>query len=233
MGHIGQNPPMGTFDGFPADALRFFEQLTADNSKSFWTANRPIYDEKVRAPMAALTDELAKTYGPFTIFRPNRDIRFSKDKTPYKTNIAASAETEGGASVYVSFSAEGLYAGTGYYHFAKDQLDRYRQAVAGDGTGGALTKLVAAARKKGYDVHGEHLKVAPRGYPKDHPRVELLRHTGLYVGRAFPIEPWLHTKSVVTKVKASLKTAAPVAEWVDAHVGPTTTLPEEWRRATR
>lgn len=221
------------FTGFPPDALTFFEQLTADNSKAFWTANKATYDDKVRAPMVALTDELAKTYGSFTIFRPNRDIRFSKDKTPYKTNIAASAETEGGASVYVSFSAEGLYAGTGYYSFAKDQLERFRQGVAADGTGSTLDKLVAAARKKGYDVHGQHLKVAPRGYPKDHARIDLLRHTGLYVGRAFPIEPWLHTKAVVAKVKASLRAAAPVAEWVDAHVGPTTILPEEWRRATR
>ena len=221
------------FTGFPPEALRFFEQLAADNSKSFWTEHKPIYDASVRAPMTALTDELGKTYGSFHIFRPNRDVRFAKDKTPYKTNIAASAETEGGASVYVSFSAEGLYAGTGYYSFAKDQLARFREAVAADGTGGALEKLVAAARKKGYDVHGEHLKVAPRGYPKDHPRIALLRHTGLYVGRAFPIEPWLHTKSVVAKVNASLKASAPVAEWIDAHVGPTTILPEEWRRATR
>ncbi len=224
---------MAAFEGFPPEALRFFEQLTADNTKSFWTEHKALYDQSVRAPMVALTDELARTYGPFTIFRPNRDVRFSKDKTPYKTNIAASAETEGGASVYVSFSAEGLYAGTGYYSFAKDQLERYRHAVAADGTGSALEKLVAAARKKGYDVHGQHLKVAPRGYPKDHPRVELLRHTGLYVGTSFGTEPWLHTKQVVTKVKASLKAAAPLAEWIDAHVGPTTILPEEWRRATR
>src|SRR5689334_2606308 len=108
------------FDGFPPEALRFFEQLTADNTKAFWTEHKPIYDASVRAAMVGLTDELAKTYGPFHIFRPNRDVRFAKDKTPYKTNIAASAETEGGASVYVSFSADGLYAGTGYYYFAKD-----------------------------------------------------------------------------------------------------------------
>lgn len=223
---------MTVFDGFPTDALDFFERLAADNSKAFWTANKPTYDETVRAPMAALLDALAKTYGPFTIFRPNRDVRFAKDKSPYKTNIAASTETEGGASVYIGLSAEGLYAGTGYYYFAGDQLERYRAAVASDGAGSALHKLVDAARKKGYDVHGEHLKVAPRGYPRDHPRVALLRHKGLYVGRPFPIEPWLQTKTVLTKVKSALKAAAPVAEWSDAHVGPTTILPEDWRRKT-
>lgn len=222
-----------TFSGFPSEALEFYSALVADNSKTFWTANKATYDEKVRAPMVAFTDELAKLYGPFNVFRPNRDIRFSKDKTPYKTNIAASAETEGGASVYVSFSAEGLYAGTGYYYFAKDQLERFRAAVAAEGTGTALEKLVAAARKKGYDVHGQHLKSAPRGYPKDHPRIELLRHTGLYVGTSFGTASWLHTKAAVTKVKAALRAAAPVAEWIDAHVGPTTILPEDWRRGTR
>lgn len=208
---------------FPSEATRFFEQLAADNTKVFWTANKATYDEKVRAPMVELTDALAKTYGPFKIFRPNRDVRFAKDKSPYKTNIAASAETEGGASVYVSFSADGFYAGTGYYYFAKDQLGRYRDAVAADGTGAALQKLVAAARKKDYEVHGESLKIAPRGYPKDHARVDLLRHTGLYVGTYI-------ADATLAKVKTALKNGQPLAAWLDAHVGPTTILPEEWRR---
>ncbi len=224
---------MAEFQGFPTEALTFYAQLAADNSKVFWAANKATYDDKVRAPMVALTDALASTYGQFRIFRPNRDVRFAKDKSPYKTNIAASAETEGGASVYVGFSSEGLYAGTGYYHFAKDQLDRYRAAVAKDGTGAALQRLVDVARKKTYEVHGEHLKSAPRGYPKDHVRIALLRHIGLYAGRPFPIEPWLHKKDAVAKVKAALKAVSPVAEWLDAYVGPTTILPEQWRRATR
>jgi uncharacterized protein (TIGR02453 family) len=221
------------FTGFPPEALTFYEQLALDNSKAFWTANKATYDETVRGPMQALTEILAGTYGPFTIFRPNRDIRFSKDKTPYKTNIGAAAETDAGASVYIGFSADGLYAGTGYYHFAKDQLQRYRAAVANDGTGAALETRVAAVRKKGFEVHGESLKVAPRGYPRDHARVVLLRHSGLYAGMAFPIEPWLHTKSALAKARAALKTAAPIAEWADEHVGPTTILPEEFRRAAR
>jgi uncharacterized protein (TIGR02453 family) len=207
---------------FPSEATRFFEQLAADNTKAFWTANKATYDEKVRAPMVALTDALARTYGPFKLFRPNRDIRFAKDKSPYKTNIAASAETEGGASVYIGFSAEGLYAGTGYYYFAKDQLGRYREAVAADGTGGALQKLVDAARRKHYEVHGESLKIAPRGYPKDHARVALLRHTGLYVGRYIDA-------ATLPKVKAALQSGAPFAAWLDEHVGPSTLIPREFR----
>ena len=153
------------FAGIPSEALDFFARLTADNSKAFWVENKPTYDDKVRGPFVALLEALEPTYGGFTVFRPNRDIRFAKDKSPYKTNIAASTETEGGASIYIGLSTDGLYAGTGYYYFAKDQLERYRAAVAADGTGSALDKLVAAARKKGYEVHGESLKVAPRGLP--------------------------------------------------------------------
>jgi uncharacterized protein (TIGR02453 family) len=207
---------------FPSEATRFFEQLAADNTKVFWTANKATYDEKVRAPMVELTDALAKTFGPFKLFRPNRDIRFAKDKSPYKTNIAASAETEGGASVYIGFSAEGLYAGTGYYYFAKDQLGRYRDAVAADRSGAAQQKLVAAARKKGYEVHGESLKIAPRGFPKDHVRVDLLRHTGLYVGTYIE-------GATVAKVKTALKHGQPLAAWLDEHVGPSELIPREFR----
>ncbi len=134
--------------------------------------------------------------------------------------------------MYIGLSADGLYAGTGYYHFAKDQLERYRAAVANDGTGDALEKLVAAARKKGFEVQGESLKVAPRGYPRDHPRVELLRHSGLYAGKPFPIAPWLQTKAALKRVTDALAARAPVGEWLDSHVGPTTILPEDWRRRT-
>ena len=222
---------MAPFTGIPADALDFFSRLSANNTKAFWTENKPVYDDKVRAPFVALLETLEPAYGSFKVFRPNRDIRFSKDKSPYKTNIAASTETEGGASIYIALSSDGLYAGTGYYYFAKDQLERYRAAVAADGTGDALETLVAAARKKAYDVHGESLKVAPRGFPRDHPRVELLRHTGLYCGRPFPPARWLQTKAVVTKLTEALRDGAPIAAWLDAHVGPTTILPEEYRRS--
>ena len=224
---------VSAFTGFSPEALDFFDRLAADNSKAFWTENKSTYDDRVRGPFVALLDALAPTYGDFTVFRPNRDIRFSKDKSPYKTNIAASTETEGGASIYVGLSADGLYAGTGYYSFAKDQLERYRNAVANEGTGTAVAKLVAAARRQGYEVHGQSLKVAPRGFPRDHPRVELLRHSGLYAGRPFPVAAWLYTKAAAKKVTDTLSAVKPIAEWLDSHVGPTTILPEDWRRSTR
>jgi uncharacterized protein (DUF2461 family) len=78
-----------TFRGFPEEALIFFEGLEADNSKPYWTDHKDSYDEHVRAPVLALLAELEDEFGAGKIFRPYRDVRFSKDKTPYKTNVAA------------------------------------------------------------------------------------------------------------------------------------------------
>ena len=91
------------FKGWSAEAIEFFEALEADNSKTFWHAHKSIYEQEVRRPMEELLDELAKEFGEGKIFRPNRDIRFSADKSPYKTNIAGTLSKGG----YVSLSAEG------------------------------------------------------------------------------------------------------------------------------
>src|SRR3990170_4474832 len=116
------------FKGWPAEALHFYEGLEADNSKAYWQDNKAIYDECVRAPMDGLLSELAPEFGEGKLFRPYRDIRFSADKSPYKTAIAASLAWGG----YVHLSAEGLFVGSGMYHMAPDQLERYRAAVDDD-----------------------------------------------------------------------------------------------------
>ena len=114
------------FNGFPDEAITFYEGLIADNTRTYWQANKPIYEQSVKAPMMSLLDELAD-FGPYHVFRPHKDVRFSKDKTPYKDHIGAYGESQGGAGFYVQFSATGMLAGTGYYHMAGDQLDRYRR----------------------------------------------------------------------------------------------------------
>ena len=90
--------------------------------------------------MDALLDELAD-FGPFHVFRPNSDVRFAKDKTPYKDHIGAYGECEGGAGYYVQFSATGMFAGSGYYHMASDQLERFRQALDDDAFGGEIVAI--------------------------------------------------------------------------------------------
>jgi len=217
------------FRGFPEEALEFYEGLEADNSKTYWTDHKATYDAAVLAPMKELLALVAAEFGELKIFRPYRDVRFSKDKAPYKTNIAAAGDTPGGASLYVALSADGLFAGSGYYRMAKDQLERYRRGVDGDRAGGELVAAVNEVESAGFDVHGDALKTAPRGYPRGHPRVELLRHTGVYAGRQFRVAKWLHAKACADKIVEAWRDVRPVTAWLDAHVGPSM-LPPEGRR---
>jgi uncharacterized protein (TIGR02453 family) len=193
-------------------------------------AHKRVYDDEVRAPLRLLCEELTAAYGPFHLFRPNRDVRFSKDKSPYKTAAAAVTEGEGGESYYVQLSAEGLMAGTGYYQLAGDQLERYRAAVDDPRSGAALHKAVTAVVRKGYDVGGAQLRTAPRGYPRDHPRIHLLRHKGLYVGRNFTPAAWLSTRACVKRITTAWAAGGDVNKWFNRHVGPSTEPPDEARR---
>lgn len=205
------------FRGWPAEALEFYEHLEADNSRTFWTAHRAVYDEVVRAPMEALLARLEPEFGPGRIFRPNRDVRFSADKSPYKTHVGGYLEGGG----YVQLSADGLACGLGYYQLASDQLARYRAAVAEDVPGAELERVVAAVRAAGPQVVGRgSLKTAPRGTPKDHPRIELLRHKGLIAWQEWEPAAWLGTAKAYDRVTGFLRAAAPLHEWLENHVGP-------------
>jgi uncharacterized protein (TIGR02453 family) len=209
------------FRGWQAEALEFFEGLEADNSKTYWQRNRDAYDTLVRAPMEDLLEELAPEWGDGRIFRPYRDIRFSSDKSPYKTNIAAMI-----GDGYVQLTTDGLGAGAGIWEMAPDQLERYRVAVNEDRSGGKLVSLVAKARAAGLEVTAhEVLKSAPRGYPKDHPRIELLRHKGLITWREWPAGAWLGTRRAKARLVEFFERSRPLNEWLRTHVGPST-IPE-------
>ena len=206
-----------TFRGWPSEALEFYEGLTADNSKTYWASHKEVYETQVRGPMVELLTALEPEFGPGKIFRPYRDVRFSPDKTPYKTHLGAWLE----AGAYLQLSADGLAAGYGMYEMAPDQLDRYRRAVADDRTGVELTALVGAIERAGIGVHGHgSLKTAPRGYPKDHPRLDLLRHKGLTTWREWKPAPWLGTAAAKNRIVEFFRTSRPVRQWLDANVGP-------------
>jgi uncharacterized protein (TIGR02453 family) len=212
------------FQGWPEEALEFFEGLEADNSKTYWQRHKATYEQAVLAPMEALLDELRPEWGESRIMRPYRDIRFSADKSPYKTFIAATV-----GPGYVHLSSRGLGAGTGVWEVAADQLERYRQAVDEAASGEKLSSIVAEIRAAGADVmaHGS-LKTAPKGYPKDHPRVEFLRLKGLAAWKDWPAGPWLGTPEALERVRGFLRDAAPLNEWLEKYVGPST-LPAQRR----
>jgi uncharacterized protein (TIGR02453 family) len=213
------------FRGWPAEAIEFYEGLEADNSKTYWYAHKKDYEELVKRPMQELLAELEPEYGEGKIFRPNRDIRFSRDKSPYKTAMGATLAGGG----YIQFSADGLSAGSGMYMPATDQLARLRAAIASDKTGKKLVDIVATARKSGLEVTAhDSLKTAPKGYPKDHPRIDLLRQKGIIAWKQWPVGAWLGTRKAKDRVLNFLQAAAPLKAWLDANVGPST-LPSDGR----
>jgi uncharacterized protein (DUF2461 family) len=144
-------------------------------------------------------------------------MRFAAGKAPYKTEIYAMFDRGG----YVNFSAAGLTAALGYYVMSAAQLDRYRRAVDSETEGNELARVVDRLRAGGIEAGGaQALKSAPRGYPKDHPRTELLRYKGLICWQHWPVAPWLHTAEAKDRVAGFLRTAAPLHHWLDRNVGP-------------
>ena len=216
------------FCGWPEAAFDFYSRLELDNTKAFWQANRAVYDEAVREPFDAFSDLVEGEFGRVRVFRPYRDVRFSKDKTPYKTAAGAVTEGADGSIYYVQISAEGLFVGSGYYHMASDQLQRWRAAVDDETSGAAIVKVIAALRKARFEIGAmDALKTAPRGYPRDHPRVELLRMKGLTAGKSFPVARWVHTSSAALRILDAWSGCAPMNEWLARLVGPSTLAPPE------
>jgi len=214
-----------SFTGIPPEVLDFYERLEADNTKAFWEANKGIYRDVVRPSVAGLCEELSE-YGPFHLFRPYQDARFAKNRPPYKVHQGAYGEGEGGSGFYFHISRTGLLVGTGYYSMMRDQLERFRAAVDAEHNGKEIAGIVGGLAKR-YSIGAiDELKTAPKGYPKDHPRIDLLRRKGLMMSIDFGAPKWLHTKQVPNKIRAVWKAAEPMTAWLDAHVGPTTMEPE-------
>jgi uncharacterized protein (TIGR02453 family) len=205
---------------FTPKATEFFAGLERDNSKDYWTANKAVFENEVKEPMAALVESLPEEFGPFKIFRMNRDIRFSADKSPYKTQHGAAHEADG-TVYYVHLDAHGLMAACGAYMMAPDQLERYREAVADDSTGPALQGILDDLNERGFDVgHGmsEPLKTAPRGYPKDHPRVDLLRQKAVSAHRRLEGSQ-LHDVAVRRFVVDTFDACGPMNDWIKSNIG--------------
>lgn len=217
------------FEGFSSDAFAWFAGLERDNSKGYFTATRDVYDTRVREPLEEMLEELAGEFGGrVKMFRQNRDVRFSADKSPYKTTTYGILfdVTVPGDGLYAQLSARGLYAGTGYHMMARDQLERYREAVVDNGAGPALERATGAAEDAGLTVEGESLRTAPRGYPRDHPRIELLRRKAIVAGRALSGEGGIDRDAALGHVAGAWRAAEPINAWLDEHVGPSEIPPE-------
>ena len=220
---------MASFSGWPRAALDFYRDLERENNRPFWTAHKDVYERDVKAPFMALGELVAEEFGPLRVFRPNRDVRFSKDKAPYKTRCYAATEGDGGQAYYVEISTKGLVVASGYWMMANDQLSRYRQAVDDERAGTDLERIVADLRNQALAIEGHGLKTAPRGYPRDHPRIELLRHKSVAAMRTFSPTGWFATPAAADRIVEVWRAAGPLNEWLAGHVGPSTEPPSEPR----
>jgi len=202
------------FAGWTGDFRGFFLGLQANNSKAYFQAHRRQYDEVVKGPMLALLAELETEFGPARLSRPNRDIRFAADKSPYKTNIYASARDGG----YVALDASGLTAAGGRYLMDTAQLARYRAAVAAESSGRKVVGLVEALRDKGYDISQPGLKRVPPPFAQDHPRGALLRLKQLIYWRRWDAGPWIATTVALERVREAWHDGAALNAWFAKHV---------------
>jgi uncharacterized protein (TIGR02453 family) len=205
---------MTEFTGFPEAALDFYDDLELDNTKSFWAAHKQVYESAVRLPMTALLTALEPEFGTAKVFRPYRDVRFAKDKTPYKTHQGAYVAVAQSTGWYVQVSAGGVRTGAGFYEASGPRLAAFRDAVASDLTGPELARILAELERSGVTIGGDKLKTTPRGYDADHPRIDLLRHKSLTVGRELGFGPEISTPALLDSVREDWRAYRPFVEWV-------------------
>ena len=206
---------MSGFDGFPREAFGFFKQLARHNNREWFQAHKDEYERACREPMKQLVAALGADPANTKITRINRDLRFSRDKSPYRTYIATGVK-----GCYISLSAAGVYVGAGIYQPEPAALARFRDAIDDKKSGAALQRIVTSLRRKGYrvDTH-ERLTSVPRGYAADHPRIELLRMKDIFAGKTFAPDASLSSPRAFTRIKGVMSGVTPLTDWLREHVG--------------
>ena len=211
---------MTPFTGIPDAAFEFYAELEHNNNRDWWLEHKGTYDSAVKEPLAGLLAALEPEFGEAKLFRPNRDIRFSLDKSPYKTAQGAFAAVAEGMGFYVQLSADGLLIGGGYHTHTPAQLARFRSAVDAPSSGEVLQQIVAQVEAQGFAVEGETLKTVPRGFDKDHPRAELLKHKSLSAGMHAGRPLWLSTADAAGEVARRWEQLRPLVEWTARYAAP-------------
>jgi uncharacterized protein (TIGR02453 family) len=223
---------MTAFEGFADAQAKFFKALAKKNERAWFLAHKAEFEEGWNAPMKALLTELRESIDESyercdldepKVFRIFRDVRFAKDKSPYKTHVGGyiplarrgKKATDLPMALYFHVGADETFAAAGHYMMEKESLERFRAAVADDARGKEVVKIIAALGKKGF-VAGAHetSKRVPKGYEPDHPRAELLKYKGLFV--RFPPVPkdLLTSRKLVKWLAAGCKTSAPLVDWL-------------------
>lgn len=226
---IAMLPP---FDGFPKDGLKFLKQLKRNNTRDWFGKHKSEYEDFLKFPMQSFIAELQAPMLKIApeievnpkrgMFRIHRDTRFSKDKTPYKTHVAAAFQLKGkwenSAGYYVHIEPGTIYVGGGIYMPSTDQLKRIRKAVA-ERSGEFLSIVGGRIFKKEFGtLEGNKLQRAPLGYPTDHPMVEWLKHKSFYAGVTWNEKECL-SPNFVDRVVRVYKDLLPLVRFLNEALG--------------
>lgn len=224
---------MADFPGFPPETQQFLRELRANNTREFFAANKPRYEEFVKAPalqwVSAMGERLktidseivvdTRANGSGSLMRAARDTRFSKDKSPYKVNVAMMWWRGSGKKMqHPAFGMQitpdeaGLMVGM--FHFPKPMLEAYRQAVLDEALGEELIELAKIIEAAGYQLGGKHYKTAPRGFDKNHKRVEWLRYNNLHAGTHDIPPSLITTPRLIDHCYERFSTLAPIFHWL-------------------
>jgi uncharacterized protein (TIGR02453 family) len=218
------------FEGFPKDAIAFFAEIKENNRREWFTQNKQRYLDSVQEPaiafvvalgtrLQALAPEIqfdTATNGSGSVMRIYRDIRFSKDKSPYKDwlgiGLWGGPKKSHHSGIYFGFSNDGGGMHVGSHSFAKEFLAAFRRAVAEKD--GARLESALSNMGPGFSVNGEKLKRVPRGFDPESPHADLLRYKSLYVSApAFPVDLLTNPNLVPTCVE-NFKQMLPVHRWL-------------------
>ncbi len=222
------------FTGFPKGGEGWFQQLAAEMSRDWFLAHKAEYEQLWQRPMLALLEAVRAKIAPAykvtglaapKIFRINRDVRFSKDKTPYKTHVAGllstgkgGSATEQAAALYVSFGAE-EFSGAGLWMFGPEQLARWRRALLDKKLGTELSRVLARVTERGFtpSAHDRLVRV-PKGFAEDHPRADLARYKGIAVGFDAIPRGLIHKPALVDWLAERSRAAGPLVSWLARNV---------------
>jgi uncharacterized protein (TIGR02453 family) len=206
------------FQGIPPQAFEFYASLAANNSRPWWAEHKGEYERFVKEPLTALFTELSDEFGEGHLYRPYRDTRFSKDKTPLKDHQGGLVAIEDSVGYYLQVSAAGVMVAGGWYAPQGRQIERYRNAV--DGPRGPELQRILAGLPRAFAIEGQPLKTRPRGFDADHPRIDLLRNRALTVARTHPAADWQGTRKGLTTIRSDWRAMRPLLEWLADNVGP-------------
>ena len=205
--------------GIPAEAFDFYDHLAADNTREFWVEHKPQWERDVRDPLQALADAVGEPFGPAHLYRPYRDMRFSRDKTPIKDHQGCLFKGPHGLGWYMQVSGTGFMVAGGWYQSTGDQVKRYREYLSEHGSAD-LRKALEVATTAGFVVDGDQLKTRPRGVDPENPDLDLLRHRTLHATRSWEPAAWMETPELVSTVQTSFEAIRPMIETLAEMVGP-------------